>query len=45
LKLDDHLLLMDSGGVPYSELHASLELMGVNVLPHFHCGAEEPSGV
>jgi alkanesulfonate monooxygenase SsuD/methylene tetrahydromethanopterin reductase-like flavin-dependent oxidoreductase (luciferase family) len=34
--LDNHILLMDAGGMPYAELRQSLELMGAQVLPHFN---------
>ncbi len=33
LELDCHILLMDSGGVPFPELRDALELMGNEVLP------------
>ncbi|HEY6723310.1 MAG TPA: LLM class flavin-dependent oxidoreductase [Polyangiaceae bacterium] len=35
LGLDNHILLMDVGGMPFNELCDSLELMGSDVLPHF----------
>lgn len=35
LDLDNHILLMDAGGVPHAELSESLELMGSEVLPQF----------
>lgn len=43
LGLDNHILLMDVGGIPFNELEAALELMGSDVLPHFRQDAEPPS--
>lgn len=43
LGLDDHILLMDVGGMPFDELAASLELMGSDVLPHFQSDSAPPS--
>jgi len=36
--LDNHILLMDVGGMPFGELSEALELMGSEVLPHFNRG-------
>ncbi|HEU5074759.1 MAG TPA: LLM class flavin-dependent oxidoreductase [Polyangiaceae bacterium] len=41
LGLDNHILLMDVGGIPFGELRDALELMGSDVLPHFQ-RANEP---
>lgn len=36
LGLDNHIVLMDVGGMPFGELQDAMELMGNDVLPHFH---------
>jgi len=40
LGLDNHILLMDVGGMPFDELRDALELMASEVLPHFHRDGE-----
>ena len=40
LGLDDHIFLMDVGGMPFGELSDALELMGAEVLPHFQPAGE-----
>lgn len=44
LGLDNHILLMDLGGVPLSELQHALSLMGRDVLPHFAAAKPAAAG-